>query len=221
MKHTEEYQPRENLESRGKRLIADLYRARFGVLDRNWSHKGRILAASLLFSSVGLIAACSSSSLIVQSGPSLETGAQWVLLPVANNSDTPQAAEKLEAILPTLLQTHGVTKLAVYSPPAESATAIPVLDDTVRFEQALAWARSRDFRYGITGSVEEWHYKSGVAREPAVGLSIRVLNISTGEVLWSASGARSGSGRDTVSGTALDLAEKMLDTARFRSSGTR
>ena len=221
MRRTEEYQPRENLESTGKHLITDLYRAGFGVPDRNWLHCGRILAALLLLSAVGLIAACSSSSLIVQSGPSLETDAQWVLLPVANNSDTPQASEKLEAILPALLQTHGVTRLDVYSPPAESATAIPILDDTVRFEQALAWARSRDFRYGITGSVEEWHYKSGVAREPAVGLSLRVLNINTGEVLWSASGARSGSGRETVSGTALDLAEKMLDTASFHNSGTR
>jgi polysaccharide biosynthesis protein PelC len=199
--------------------VVDL--VRFSLSERNLLNRGRILAASLLLSAAGMIAACAPTSLAVQSGPSLDSDAQWVLLPIANNSESPQAAEKLEAILPTLLRIHGVSKLGVYSPQADSAAAMPVLDDTVRFEKALAWARGRDFRYGITGSIEEWHYKSGVAREPAVGISLRVLNISTGEVLWSASGARTGGGRETVSSTAMDLAEKMLDTARIRSSGTR
>lgn len=214
MKLTEENQPRVSMESTGTRETMALDLARSGVSEW-WAYLGRILAASFLLSAAGMIAACAPSSLAVQSGTSLDPVAKWALLPVANNSETPQAAEKLEAILATLLRIRGISDLSVYSPSDDSPTAIPLLDYTARFERALAWARGRNFRYGITGSIEEWHYKSGVEREPAVGISLRVLNINTGEVLWSATGARSGWGRDTVSGTAQELLNKMLDTTEL------
>ena len=221
MKHAEKKQPRRTQGVIKKRAAAGIALARFGVAECNLARLGRMLAASFLLGAAGILVACASSSLAVQSGPSLDSGAQWVLLPVANNSDSPQAAEKLEAILATLLRIRGIKDLSVYSPPAESAAVMPVLDDAVRLEQALDWARSRDFKYGITGSIEEWLYKSGVEREPAIGLSLRVVNITTGEVLWSASGARSGWGREPLSGTAQKLASKMLDTAVLHSSSQR
>jgi polysaccharide biosynthesis protein PelC len=219
MKHIRQHRFRPNVLSREKRPTAAFNLNHSGFAWPNLTDARRRVAGFLLFPVFVILAAC--SSLTVQQGPALDTAAPWVLLPIANNSDSAQAAEKLEAMLSTLLRTHGISKLSFYSPPAESVATIPVLDDTVRFERALAWARSRDFKYGITGSIQEWHYKSSVEREPAVGLTLRVLNISTGEVLWSASGARSGWGRDTLSGTALDLAGNMLDTVHFRSSGAR
>jgi hypothetical protein len=124
-------------------------------------------------------------------------------------------------MLATLLRIRGVNNVHLYAPPVDSAAALPVLDDTVRLEEAVDWARGRKFEYGITGSVEEWHYKSGVEREPAVGLSLRVQTIGTGQVLWSASGARSGWGRATVTGTAQDLVADMLDTLTLNSPERR
>jgi hypothetical protein len=168
----------------------------------------------ILFSTVAAVfAGC--SSVAVQDGPRLDRDAAWALMPIANNSESPQAGEKLEAMLSTLLRIEGVDNLVRYAPEAESSAVLPVLDDAVRLEQAMTWARDQGLQYGVTGSVEEWHYKSGVEREPAVGISLQVLNIATGTVLWSATGARSGWGRATVSGTAQDLVADMLDTLRF------
>lgn len=219
MKRSEKYRSRQIMPL--KRVTSGFYLPTVIVSGWTLVNLSRILAASLLLAGAGVLTACASSSLEVQRGPALDRDSQWVLLPATNNSETPQAAEKLEAILATLLRIRGVNHLRLYAPPDESGVALPVLDDRVRLQHALAWAQGRDFEYGVTGSVEEWHYKSGVEREPAVGLSLRVLNITTGQVLWSASGARSGWGRATVSGTAQQLVAKMLDTVNLNRSGRR
>jgi hypothetical protein len=219
MERSKKNRIRQVLVSMGKRLSAGFDLFNLAVAARSLAYLRRMLRVSLLFAAAGVLAAC--SSLAVQPGPALDPGAQWVLLPVANHSETPQAAEKLESMLATLLRIRGVTNLRLYAPPAASAAALPVLDDTVRLKEALNWARDGDFEYGITGSVEEWHYKSGVEREPAVGLSLRVQTIGTEQVLWSASGARSGWGRATVTGTAQDLVADMLDTIELRSPERR
>jgi hypothetical protein len=156
------------------------------------------------------------TTLSVQHGPPLNSRSQWVLLPVANNSESPQAGKKIEAILATLLRARGVNNLGLY-PPLEQTGAFPVLDEQQHYERTLAWARHQGFRYGITGSVDEWRYKSGVEREPAVGLSLRVVDMASGDVFWSASGARSGWGREPLSGTAQKLLTKMLAAIEFGS----
>lgn len=176
----------------------------------------RLMAGSLFLSVFGLLFGC--TTVAVQPGPPLDSGVQWVLMPIANYSESPQAGKRMEAILATLLRVRGVRHLAL-SPPPETTGSIPVLDEQERYEHSLRWARGQDLRYGITGSIQEWRYKSGVEREPAVGLSLRVLDIATGEVLWSASGARSGWGREPISGTAQKLLSEILAAIEFGAAG--
>jgi hypothetical protein len=154
-----------------------------------------------------LMVGCSTAT--VQSGQPLEAANRWVLLPVQNYAQTPQAGERVEAILATLVRGRGVNNLAVYPAVAET-DGVPVLDERERYAKSLAWARQQGFDYAITGSVEEWRYKSGVEGEPAVGTSVQVVEVATGQVLWSACGARSGWGRETVSGTAQKLLKELL-----------
>jgi len=47
--------------------------------------------------------------------------------------------------------------------------------------------------YILTGRVTEYTYKSGVGEQPAVGVTARLIETSTGRVLWSATRARTGS----------------------------
>lgn len=161
---------------------------------------------------VGVLWGC--TTVAVQQGPPLDPADQWVLLPIANYSESPQAGKRMEAILATLLRVQGVKRLAL-APPPETPDSIPILDEQESYERSLEWARDQKIRYGITGSIEEWRYKSGVEREPAVGLSLRLLDIVTGEVLWSASGARSGWGREPISGTAQKLLSEILEEVKF------
>jgi hypothetical protein len=134
---------------------------------------------------------------------------RWVLLPMQNFTETPQAGERVEAILSTLLRTRGIVNLSLYLAPRET-DSLPELDERRRYEQALQWARDHDYTYAVTGSVEEWRYKSGADGEAAVGISIQLLDVSTEKVLWSASGARSGWGRETLSGATQQLLHQML-----------
>lgn len=83
-----------------------------------------------------------------------------------------------------------------------------MLDDRERFNQALSWAREQKLDYVVSGSVEEWQYKSGLDGEPAVGISLQIIEPATGRVLWSKSGARAGWSRESLAGTA----QKVLRT---------
>lgn len=150
----------------------------------------------------------------IQPGPRLDAHARWVLLPVQNHGETPQAGERVEAILGTILRARGLSDLRDHAAPKETS-GLPELDEKRRYESALAQARSDGFDYGVTGSVEEWRYRSGLDGEPAVGVTVQAVDVKSGRVLWSASGARSGWGRDTLSGTAEKLLSQLVSTLRL------
>ena len=164
-----------------------------------------ILLSSLLFAA----ATCSPTMTSVQSSVSLRSGARWVMLPVSNYSETPQAGERVESMLETLLRKAGVYQLDRYPPIKEDDTHL-VVSDQQRYEESLGWARQQRFDYAVSGSVEEWRYKSGLDGEPAVGLSVRIVDLKTNRVLWSGSGARTGGAGDNASGTALTVLASLL-----------
>jgi hypothetical protein len=154
------------------------------------------------------LAGC-ASAVMARHGPSLSTRG-WVLLPLMNYSETPHAAEAVQAILSTLLHARNVN--AADAPGAtDSDQPMPELDERRRLESAIAWARERKLALGLTGSVNEWRYRGSSDSRPAVGLTLSAIDLQSGEVLWTASGARSGSGGDTVSGTAQRLLQELLD----------
>jgi hypothetical protein len=131
------------------------------------------------------------------------------VLPFANHSDTPQAGERVEAQVGTLLRMRGIG--AVESAPApKPEEPLAVGNDRARIDDAVAWAKGQKFDYGVTGSVEEWRYKNGVDAEPAIGLTLRVVELSSGRVLWSASGTKTGRANENASGTALTLLDVLV-----------
>ena len=137
-----------------------------------------------------------------------------VMLPFLNRSETPLAGERAEAIALSVLREKGVSQLQVYQPQPEP-NGLPVLDDMKRLSDATEQAIERGMRYAIAGSVEEWRYKAGLDGEPAVGLSMRLVDLSSGEILWSGSAARSGWSRESLSGTA----HKVLEELAYRITG--
>jgi hypothetical protein len=151
--------------------------------------------------------ACSVTDM--QRGESFDGTARWVLLPVQNHSGMPQAGEQVTALLGAVLRTRGLAEFEV-PPDFDSANAPLELDEGRRYERSLEWARKNNFVLGITGSVEEWRYKSGAEGEPAVALNVKVVNIANGRVMWSAVGGRSGWGRETLSGTGQKLLRQLL-----------
>lgn len=135
--------------------------------------------------------------------------AKWALLPVVDYSDSTQAGGRLEDTLSSLLRTRlrvDVTKYPVAAEPENSVD----LDERQRYQRALAWAKKEGFTYGIGGSVNEWRYRSGADGEAAVGFTLNVVELESGKTVWTATGARSGWGRETASGTAQRLLRDMI-----------
>jgi hypothetical protein len=144
--------------------------------------------------------------------PVLPRNAHWGLLPMNNYSQTPQAGERSEQILLSVLSKGGVHPL-VYSAAGDIDPAL--MSDNERQAGALQWAKAQKLDYLITGSVEEWRYKTGLDAEPAVGMSLRVLDASSGRVLWSTSGARAGWSRESLAGTSQKVLDQLVGELRL------
>lgn len=139
----------------------------------------------------------------------LDPSARWVLLPMVNHTETPQAGLRAETITETLLRSAGLTQLQRY-PSSLNPDALFDPAERKAQDQALTWARAQKARYAVSGSVEEWRYKVGVDGEPAVGLSFTVTDLDSGAVLYAASGGKSGWSREALSAVAQKLARELL-----------
>lgn len=157
-----------------------------------------------------LVAGCASFT--GKQSPVFHREANWGVVPMVNYSQTPQAGERGEQILVSVLADRGL-QTRIY-PPARQ-TDLALMDESERLAAGLDWARTQKLDFVISGSVEEWQYKSGLDGEPAVGISLRVLDPATGRVLWSNSGARAGWSRESLAGTAQKVIGKLVDDLRL------
>ena len=60
--------------------------------------------------------------------------------------------------------------------------------------------------------------RSGLDGEPAVGVSLQVLETSSGKLLWSRSGARAGWSRESLAGTAQTVLRDLVGNLRLGST---
>lgn len=165
----------------------------------------------LLGLAVLLLAGCATSIESTADGETLDAQAKWALLPLANNTDTPQAALSAEAMLEHQLRRRGINTLQHYPAQLSRDSLFEPTERKVS-EEAQKWAREQGVRYAVTGSVEEWRYKVGIDGEPAAGITLKVIDLTNDHVMWSASGAKSGWSREALSGVAQILITKLLSS---------
>lgn len=157
------------------------------------------------------LAACSTTIQSSASYEKLDKQAKWVLLPIANNTSTPQAALSAEAMVDHLLRHNGITSLVSYPSALSRDTLFEPTERKVS-DEAQKWAREQGAQFAVTGSVDEWRYKVGIDGEPAVGVTLKVIDLSNSRVVWSASGAKSGWSRQALSAVAQALLTDLLKT---------
>lgn len=151
-----------------------------------------------------LLAGCASTIQSTVDQDPLDGGGRWAILPIANNTDTPQAGLSAEAMVEHQLRRRGITNLQRY-PAALSRDSLFEPTERKVTEEALKWAKDQGMRFAVLGSVEEWRYKVGIDGEPAVGVTLQVMDLSTDRVVWSASGAKSGWSRQALAAVAQAL----------------
>ena len=170
---------------------------------------------SLLFASLALLlSAC--STLDRSPAPSLERQAQWVVLPFANHTETPLAGQRAEAIAETILHSNGINKVKRH-PGNLQQEALFDAGLGKQQEESLAWARKIGARYALTGAVDEWRYKVGVDGEPAAGVALQIVDVTSGDTLWSGAGGKSGWSREALSAVAQQLIRSLLEAGLANS----
>jgi len=103
-----------------------------------------------------LLSACNT---MTTTGPvALEASSTWAILPIANYSTTPKADNTLATLVETELRSKGVSQLQLFQQ-QKPMNLVSLLESSPDNAKLHAKARSMGFRYGITGSVHEWHYK--------------------------------------------------------------
>ena len=145
---------------------------------------------------------------------SVSANQSWVLLPINNLSSTPRAGENTKAMVETHLRKRGINSLQTYIA-SDDLSLVSLLDTDRQQAEAVAWGQANGIRYGITGTVHEWHYKSGPDKEPAVGLSLKLIDLSNEKVLWQATTAKTGWGYANLSGVANKAVNRLLGQIRI------
>lgn len=174
-------------------------------------HHPRLLRLrNLLLASLAMIiTAC--STLDRGTPPELERQAIWVVLPFSNHTETPLAGQRAEAIAAALLRTSGLTRVKRFTGASQQETLFEANEQKLQ-DESLAWARQQGARYALSGGVDEWRYKVGVDGEPAVGVTLQIIDVQNGETLWSGTGGKSGWSREALSAVAQQLIRDLLKT---------
>ena len=168
-------------------------------------HKPIILSLTLLMS----LALSACSSITATNAVSVSSQQSWALLPFNNLSTTPRAGEKASAMVETHLRSRGVDSVETYRVP-EGLSLVSLLDAERQLADAIEWGKANGIRYGMSGTIHEWHYKSGPDKEPAVGMGLKLIDLSTGKVIWQGTNAKTGWGYANLSGVADGVVSKLL-----------
>ncbi len=171
---------------------------------------------TLLLFVTSVLIGCATKSTVPRIQIDADQG--WVLLPVENLSQTPLAGKQAMIMLESSLRRRGVNNLAVWQED-EDLTLKALLNTAAQVAKAREWGALSGARYGLTGTVHEWHYRSDPEREPAVGVSLKMVDLQTGDVLWQATHSRTGWGYSSLSGVAGEALNELLDGIRLVQGG--
>ena len=150
-----------------------------------------------------LLSACSSNP--YRAGYPVDR--QWTVLPVAAPSE--EASIQVELLLTRTLMEHGVTN-PQHPPQSWVDDQTKVLRDAHKLKNASQWARQHGIPLGLTGVVDNW--SRDAANRPQVTITLKLLDISSGNTLWTTTGSSEGQPGAPISDVAQTLITTLLDS---------
>lgn len=171
--------------------------------------KSRILGL-LALCGLLVLSGCATRSLYTSPRPAMSDSAGWAVPALVNNTATPYAGARAQQMLAALLISHRVDRVQQPPSPADNA-ALPVHNGEADQAATLAWARAQHLRYALLGSVDEWRYKIGLDGQPAVGFTLRLVDLDNGHTLWSGTAAATGGSREGIAVLAQQTLNRLLD----------
>lgn len=119
--------------------------------------------------------------------------AQLAVLPFENQTPAPRAAAAATELLVNELAGTGAVGVLDPSQTADLLRRENLdVTDPARLPSAQRLGRLLRVSHVLQGSVTEYRYKPGLAETPVVGLTARLIDVTSGEIVWTASYARTG-----------------------------
>ncbi|HWP18527.1 MAG TPA: penicillin-binding protein activator LpoB [Burkholderiaceae bacterium] len=173
----------------------------------NWTLWTRRAALALLTGATLAGAAGCAVRAVPSAGARVSASETMAVLPLQNATEVAFADRRAHAILLSLLQQRGIKALTY---PVKTSDNPLEATQSPGLQESLQWARREGARWAMTGTVTEWRYKSGVDGEPAVGITLSLVDVASGEVVWSATGARTGWGYQALAAVGQSQIEDLL-----------
>ncbi len=164
--------------------------------------KAKIIFAIFTVSTLLIFSACSQTHVSSLSPiSSIDKSQRIALYSLDNYTDTPRAGMRAANIVEGLLLAKGYR------------VDNRINNDTLEMTQQekLSDATNRQDGYIFVGGVSEWRYKTGIDGEPAVSLQLRIIDIKTSTVVWSAVASDSSWGNASIGTLSQDLISSMLN----------
>ncbi len=123
---------------------------------------------------------------------------RMVMPPFLNATDHEHAGEALTQLTGSILLEYGIPLYQteeILSKTADEAAP----KQEVRYLQI---AQNNKATYLLIGTVHEYRYKSDLSANPAVGITLRLVNVADGRTLWQGSSSKVGRAYSSLSATA-------------------
>ncbi len=124
-----------------------------------------------------------------------------------NYTETPMAGLRASSIVEGVLSTNNINTISLIggSEEIENAKSKNSFIEAKK-EKALALGAS----YLITGSVQEWRYKTGIDGEPVVSYTIKIIDLNNNKTIFYGVGAKSGWGHKSIGVLAQEIAQELI-----------
>lgn len=168
----------------------------------------------LLLSVIFLFSGCSAVTKSASSSILLEPKKSCVVMPFINNTNHYGADDIVVSIVETELYKKRACVLIEQSQTAQKLKALGVEKDRL-FDKNYAadLALKLGVDYAFVGRVMEYGYQYGLREDPAVGLSIKLIDAKSANVIWSGDEGRVKRSyllRDSLAATAIDCVASVL-----------
>jgi hypothetical protein len=169
----------------------------------------------LIITTLALLATTACTKISQTPSPTLSYRDKWVVFPLTNNTETPMAGRRAQAIAQGLLNARGIGHASAFEPARGKGSMLGI--NTARYSDSdiLRYGRRMKAHYVLAGAVNEWRYKVGVDGEPAVGLTLKIWDVKTRRLVWSAVGSKVGSSQQSVSYIAQSIIQQSLGQLRL------
>ena len=156
---------------------------------------------------ITFFASCGQKSLNYDIKPDLklESNKSCAVLAFTNHTPNIAASDALTSFFITELSKKNICKI------------VDCLEKDKKgdIKQTLEACKRQGIDYLFVGTITEYSYQYGLREDPAVGLSVKMINTSDSNVLWMADEGRVGRSlflRDSLDATAIDSVKSVLST---------